>query len=90
MGRPQTRPPMPLWALRHPAAPTGAGALQGAVVTYQLIRGDATSLPLADDSVERLAAYYVEKWNGMPSHETFTTPFDSGRRLSYWPERVAA
>ena len=33
---------------------------------------------------------YVSKWNGMPSHETYTTPFDSGRSLSYWPERVAA
>ena len=39
---------------------------------------------------EALARYYVEKWGGMPSHETFTTPFDSGRRLSWWPERVAA
>lgn len=38
----------------------------------------------------RLAAFYVEKWGGMPSHETFATPFDSGRALSYWPERVPA
>ena len=39
---------------------------------------------------EPLADYFRSKWGGMPSHETFTTPFDSGRSLSYWPERVAA
>ena len=35
-------------------------------------------------------AHTHSKWGGMPSHETFTTTFDSGRSLSYWPERVAA
>lgn len=52
----------------------------------------AHGLQLAGVTVvpENLAAYYVEKWGGMPSHETFTTPFDSGRPLSYWPEPVAA
>ncbi len=39
---------------------------------------------------EALAAYYVAKWGGMPSHERFTTPFDSGRPLSYWPEPAPA
>lgn len=39
---------------------------------------------------DELAAYYVEKWGGMPSHEQFDTPFDSGQRLDYWPDRVRA
>ena len=37
---------------------------------------------------EPLAAFYTAKWGGMPSFETFTTPFDSGKPLSWWPERV--
>lgn len=35
-----------------------------------------------------LAAYYESKWGGPSSHEVFTTPFDSGKPLDYWPERV--
>lgn len=37
-----------------------------------------------------LADYYAEKWGGMPSFETFDTPFDSGNRLDWWPDRVRA
>jgi len=39
---------------------------------------------------EPLADYFVAKWGGMPSFETFDTPFDSGQRLDYWPDRVRA
>lgn len=39
---------------------------------------------------ERLAEFYRSKWGGDPSHETFVTPFDSGKPLSWWPERVPA
>jgi hypothetical protein len=35
-----------------------------------------------------LAAYYESKWGGPSSAEVFTTPFDSGKALDYWPERV--
>lgn len=35
---------------------------------------------------EALAGYYRAKWGGDPSAETFTTPFDSGRPLSWWPD----
>ena len=28
--------------------------------------------------------YYKAKWGGEPSHETFTTPFDSGLPTSWW------
>lgn len=33
-----------------------------------------------------LADYYAQKWGGGPGDETFPTPFDSGRPLSWWPE----
>ncbi len=39
---------------------------------------------------DNLAGYYETKWGGMPGAEKHATPFDSGRPVSWWPERVPA
>jgi GT2 family glycosyltransferase len=33
---------------------------------------------------KRLYDYYVAKWGGPPGHETFKTPFNSGKPISHW------
>jgi hypothetical protein len=33
----------------------------------------------------RNEAYYTEKWGGPSAAETFTTPFDSGQGVNWWP-----
>lgn len=32
-----------------------------------------------------LEAFYARKWGGVSPNETFTTPFNSGRDISWWP-----
>lgn len=72
-------------------APDFAGPLWPKVTVDATLDQVAHGIKRGGVSVDlvELERYYVRKWGGTSTHETFKTPFDSGHPVSWWPQPAA-